>query len=336
MRSIYPNGIVFLLLGLTSCGDQVDSAPVGASDTLGGAAADRAPVHLEASLLRRVCNLDQPYKAQGDGYVSLKNDDLVYVYPISGDSLNHRVHRLDHAAEGKFPGVLNGKVTICDFSWHRRMISSGFKAVLMPSLPHAGDGITMGPEDFVDVASLSAEKLVPVRNEHLTLIRLAGSGGKWGWVADNGAVLIDPTLGRVVKGLPSQTYTGVTITSYYPSSDPLQGGFNDRFGVPLEGRTINDFMVRVKREGYINKPYVVVAMDYKVGRDNQFLRIPEMETLFGSGCIPFKVRDTGGAFINRGYAKIDVLAKDHATSYTVIGKRSGHSAIFYNEAYPCR
>lgn len=283
-----------------ACGDQTDTARSGGADTLDGSVLTPSAARLDASTLRRVCNLERPYVAERDGYLSLKNDDLVYFDNIPGNPTTYRVHRLDHAGEGKFPATLNNKVTLCDFSWHRRMIKNEFKAILMPVLPHTGNGVTVGPEDFVDVASLSADRLEPVRNEHLSLIRSTGGASKRGWLADAGVVLTEASLGRVVRGLPTQSYSGITLTSYYPSSDPLQGGFNDRFGVPLAGRTINDFLSKVRSEGFANQPYVVVAMDYKIGRDNEYLRIPEMEELFGAGCIAFKVRDTGGAFIGRG------------------------------------
>lgn len=324
------------VFGLKACGGADHATLMETVDKFGVAPQIRSIERLNASSLRRVCHLDRPYVPDSSGYVSLENGDLVYFGNIPGDSSTYRVRHLDHSAEGKFPATVKGRSTLCDFNWHRRVVKSDLRAVLMPELPHTGSGLVIGPRDFVDVASLSADRLEPVRNAHLTLIRGSGDNAKRGWLADAGVVLAEPSLGRVVKDLPSQLYSGITLTSYYPSSDPLQGGFTDRFGVPLKGRTINDFMEKVRKEGFSSKPFVVVAMDHKIGRDNHYLRIPDMEKLFGAGCIAFKVRDTGGAFIGRGYAKIDVLSRDYATAYNVIGKRSGKAAIFYNKAYPCR
>lgn len=107
-------------------------------------------------------------------------------------------------------------------------------------------------------------------------------------------------------------------TGYYPDKSPMEGGFKDRLGKPL-----------YTLQGYLsgNAPYVSVAMDHTDARFpyGTALRIPDVEKAFGR-CILFRVVDTGGAFVGKGAAKIDICndtKKNTHQQYT-----NGWSSIF--------
>jgi len=107
-------------------------------------------------------------------------------------------------------------------------------------------------------------------------------------------------------------------TGYYPDNSHMEGGFVDREHKPL--RTLQAYL-RGKAA------YVSVAMDYT---DRRFpygtmLRIPDVEKAFGR-CILFRVVDTGGAFVGKGTAKID-LCNDNKRN-TLGNYTNGWSNVF--------
>jgi len=95
-------------------------------------------------------------------------------------------------------------------------------------------------------------------------------------------------------------------TGYYPDSSALEGGFNDRHDKPL--RTLQAFLGG-------EAEYVSVAMDKNLQIPyGTKLRIPEIEAAHGNKPIEFRVVDTGGAFTDKGYTRIDICTADKKAS----------------------
>lgn len=93
-------------------------------------------------------------------------------------------------------------------------------------------------------------------------------------------------------------------TGYYPANNSMEGGFLDRKGAKL--RTLQQFLAG-------RADYVSVAMDSKAFAYGQRLRIKELEAKYGKKII-FRVVDTGGAFRNKGRARIDVCVANRSAS----------------------
>ena len=93
-------------------------------------------------------------------------------------------------------------------------------------------------------------------------------------------------------------------TAYFPSNDPIEGGFKDRVGKPLY--TLQQYLAG-------NAPYVSVAMDSRAFPYGTKLRIPELEKKYGRQ-IEFRVVDTGGAFVGKGTSRIDICVANRAAS----------------------
>lgn len=86
-------------------------------------------------------------------------------------------------------------------------------------------------------------------------------------------------------------------TGYYPDDSPLEGGFVDCKGKPL--CTLQGFLAG-------KDPYVSVAMDKN-------LKIPYGTVLWIPGFdlkykrpIVFRVVDNGGAFVGKGWSRMDI------------------------------
>lgn len=95
-------------------------------------------------------------------------------------------------------------------------------------------------------------------------------------------------------------------TAYFPDSSPLQGGYVDRRGKPLQ--TLQQYL-----EGRAS--YVAVAMDNKNGIPyGTPLRILELERKYNR-VIEFRVVDTGGAFYGKGMSRIDICTESQAHAY---------------------
>ncbi len=116
-------------------------------------------------------------------------------------------------------------------------------------------------------------------------------------------------------GVAGGSHAGKTFqskgTGYYPANTAMEGGFKDRHGKPLY--TLQQYL-----RG--DAPYVSVAMDQKIQKYRggtmeygQKLRIPELEQKYGKP-IEFRVVDTGGAFTNKGYGRIDICTENRQAS----------------------
>jgi 3D (Asp-Asp-Asp) domain-containing protein len=89
-----------------------------------------------------------------------------------------------------------------------------------------------------------------------------------------------------------------TATLYTTENTAIEGGPKDRCGRPL--RTLEDYL-----KG--NAEFVSLAMDRSTLEYGTLVRIPEIEKYFGlSQPIPFKVVDTGSAFIGKGFSRFDI------------------------------
>lgn len=89
-----------------------------------------------------------------------------------------------------------------------------------------------------------------------------------------------------------------TATLYTTENTAMEGGPKDRCGRAL--RTLDDYL-----KG--NAEYVSVAMDSMALPYGTLIRIPEIEQRFGvKSAIPFKIVDTGSAFIGRGTSRMDI------------------------------
>lgn len=96
----------------------------------------------------------------------------------------------------------------------------------------------------------------------------------------------------------------------HPKIRRQQGGSNDRFSQPLH--TLQDFL-----EGKAS--YVSVAMDPELFTRFPYnkeqgggwrLRIPELEQAYNNGKpITFRLVDTGDAFKNKGFSRIDICVR---------------------------
>lgn len=90
-------------------------------------------------------------------------------------------------------------------------------------------------------------------------------------------------------------------TGYYPANNAMEGGTNDMKGKKLN--TLQDFLSG-------KAPYVSIALDknlYSKGvvKYGDTFRIPELEKKYGKPII-FKAVDTGGAFTNKGFGRVDI------------------------------
>jgi hypothetical protein len=116
------------------------------------------------------------------------------------------------------------------------------------------------------------------------------------------------TAGEPAKIEGGQTMGTARGTGYYPDNSAMEGGYNDMKGNKLN--TLQDFL-----QG--KAPYVSIALDknlYAQGKVKygDVLRIPELERKYGK-VILFKAVDTGGAFTNKGFSRVDICtgsAKD--------------------------
>lgn len=120
----------------------------------------------------------------------------------------------------------------------------------------------------------------------------------------------DPYDSGVVMGIAKGT-------GYYPHDSALEGGFVDKRDTAL--RTLQDYLAG-KAE------YVSVALDKHLYRNGSIkygdkFRIPELEKKYGR-VIEFRAVDTGGAFTNKGFNRIDICTGGyrHSVEKTVNGQ----------------
>ncbi|MFZ9519614.1 MAG: hypothetical protein ACO3A4_03975 [Silvanigrellaceae bacterium] len=112
------------------------------------------------------------------------------------------------------------------------------------------------------------------------------------------------------SGLGPVTSTHSSLATLYTTENTaMEGGPKDRCGRPLS--TLVDYL-----NGRAD--FVSVAMDSMALPYGTVLRIPEIETRFAlKQPIPFKVVDTGSAFIGRGLARMDIcVGHDQKTIFS--------------------
>jgi len=87
-------------------------------------------------------------------------------------------------------------------------------------------------------------------------------------------------------------------SGYFPANTKMEGGTKDTHGNPL--LTLQDFL-----KG--NAEYVSCAMDKAVEKKihGRKFSITELDKKYGKA-IEFRVVDTGGAFKDKGYTRIDI------------------------------
>jgi 3D (Asp-Asp-Asp) domain-containing protein len=133
---------------------------------------------------------------------------------------------------------------------------------------------------------------------------MAGCGFTQGWVfsshIDSSS---DSGLGPVLSTHTSEA------TLYTTENTAMEGGPKDRCGRPLS--TLVDYL-----NG--DAEVVSVAMDSMALPYGTLIRIPEIEKRFAlKEAIPFKVVDTGSAFIGRGLARMDIcVGHDQKTIFS--------------------
>jgi hypothetical protein len=94
-------------------------------------------------------------------------------------------------------------------------------------------------------------------------------------------------------------------SGYYPFDSKMEGGFTDRRGKKL--KTLQDFL-----DGKAD--YVSTAMDKLLPiQYGTKLKIPELDKKYNKQ-IEFRVVDTGKAFTNKGYSRIDICTRDRHAS----------------------
>lgn len=98
-------------------------------------------------------------------------------------------------------------------------------------------------------------------------------------------------------------------TGYYPYNNAMEGGYNDMRGKKL--CTLQDYLSG-------KAPYVSIALDKKLYKSGQIkygdtFRIPELEKKYGKKII-FKAVDTGGAFTNKGFSRVDICTANSKAS----------------------
>lgn len=121
-------------------------------------------------------------------------------------------------------------------------------------------------------------------------------------------------INEEIKGKVVGTAKG---TGYYPFNSRMEGGYVDKKGHKL--CTLQDFLSG-------KAPYVSIALDknlYKKGviKYGDKFRIPELEKKYGRK-IEFRAVDTGGAFTNKGFGRVDICtgSKKDSIDKTINGK----------------
>ncbi|HPZ06608.1 MAG TPA: hypothetical protein PL110_00710 [Candidatus Eremiobacteraeota bacterium] len=122
-----------------------------------------------------------------------------------------------------------------------------------------------------------------------------------------------PGGGAPAGPINGQTMGTAKATGYYPDNSAMEGGFYDMRGKKLN--TLQDFLSG-------KAPYVSIALDknlYKSGKIKygDTFRIPEMEKKYGKQII-FKAVDTGGAFTNKGFGRVDICTASQKASTEAI------------------
>ncbi|KAL3860225.1 hypothetical protein ACJMK2_010379 [Sinanodonta woodiana] len=146
-----------------------------------------------------------------------------------------------------------------------------------------------------------------VKEEELTWLQITYNG-QIGWVIKDHVKLsackrASPFHDQACTGGHKYSATG---TAYYPSNDPIEGGFVDMRGHPLH--TLQAYLAG-------HAPFVSVAMDNHAGiAYGTHVCIPEMNHKYHK-VIDFQVVDTGSAFTGKGHSRIDICVATRSDSY---------------------
>lgn len=112
------------------------------------------------------------------------------------------------------------------------------------------------------------------------------------------------------SSLPQGRTVGAARGSgYYPHNSGMEGGYVDKQGKPL--RTLQDYLAG-------RADYVSIALDKYLYRSGEVsygdrFRIPELEDRYGRE-IEFRAVDTGDAFTNRGFSRVDICTGSYRDS----------------------
>ncbi|HAH08393.1 MAG TPA: hypothetical protein DCM05_18015 [Elusimicrobia bacterium] len=133
-------------------------------------------------------------------------------------------------------------------------------------------------------------------------------------------------------GEPIKTAKGETSVYYpYRKHNSMEGGHENRFG-----GSVNTFEKYLKGEA----PYVSVAMDKKLDLPNGTrLRSADIDAIAADYCsrnacvrtgpIDLRVDDTGSAFTNKGYGRMDIAVDSLETEKGTLGQALGSTKIGY-------
>lgn len=127
--------------------------------------------------------------------------------------------------------------------------------------------------------------------------------------------------------IPDKAARYITRSTLYYPEDPagnpkIEGGMSDRkYPGRLRCHSLDDYLegkTGQKGEG----PYVALAMDKTAFEYGTLVRIPEIEEKHGDGrVIYFRVVDTGGAFVNQGTGRIDIMVRSKSSAFNWLGKK---------------
>ncbi|XP_052223527.1 uncharacterized protein LOC127839292 isoform X1 [Dreissena polymorpha] len=124
---------------------------------------------------------------------------------------------------------------------------------------------------------------------------------------------------RETAGLYRQTVISDTIactgthryhatgTAYYPDPSPVEGGYVDMHGMPLQ--TLQDYL-----EGKASVVTVAIMDNHAGISYDTPVCIPELNQKYNR-FIDFRVRDTGSAFTNKGHSRIDICVRTRHDSF---------------------
>lgn len=223
-----------------------------------------------------------------------------------------------------------------DFSARIAAPSPGFNRISqqlgrVQAPPNAADVPVAGP--------------VLARLQDLFVSRLQGTKGSVPAVALPAASAVQPlnTSGKTPAPAPTaslqppgnvqKTYAS-RGTGYYPFNNRMEGGYKDMLGKPLQ--TLQDFLdgkadyvsialdenmyehvIKARRAKYQRtgdpkyKKYLTMQPQVRYG---DTFRIPELEQKYGR-IIIFKAVDTGGAFRDKGFSRVDIATRNKQDTY---------------------
>ncbi|XP_052223528.1 uncharacterized protein LOC127839292 isoform X2 [Dreissena polymorpha] len=119
-------------------------------------------------------------------------------------------------------------------------------------------------------------------------------------------VFIEPNLANTIACTGTHRYHA-TGTAYYPDPSPVEGGYVDMHGMPLQ--TLQDYL-----EGKASVVTVAIMDNHAGISYDTPVCIPELNQKYNR-FIDFRVRDTGSAFTNKGHSRIDICVRTRHDSF---------------------